>query len=128
MKLNIKKLDVKRDDRGWLAEIIRPEDVGYEKFGQILISTALPGKTKGCHYHKRKREWYCLIQGTGLLTVTDRKTGEKIELTLSDKDLMLVEIPTGFLHSLENTGDNELILMAYLDESFDPNDPDVYQE
>lgn len=128
MKLNIKKLDVKRDHRGWLAEIIRPEDVGYEKFGQILISTALPGKTKGLHYHKRKREWYCVIQGKGLLTVKDRKTNEKVELELSDRHMTLVEIPTGYLHSLSNTGDNELILMAYLDESFNPNDPDVYQD
>lgn len=128
MKLRVKKLDVKRDSRGWLAEIIRPEDVGYEKFGQILISTALPGKTKGHHYHTRKREWYCVIQGTGLLTVTDRTSGEKTEMVLRDSDMTLVEIPTGFLHALENTGDRELVLLAYLDESFDPNDPDVYTD
>src|SRR3989344_5552664 len=102
MKLNIKKLDVKRDDRGWLAEIIRPEDVGFEKFGQILITTALPGKIKGKHYHKRKKEWYCVIKGNGLLTIQDRKTGEKNEMELRADNLMLVEIPIGYLHSLEN--------------------------
>ena len=57
MKLNIKKLVVKKDSRGWLAEIIQSEDVGKKRFGLLLITTAHPGQVKGNHYHKKKKEW-----------------------------------------------------------------------
>jgi len=125
MKVNIKKLIVKKDDRGWLAEIIRQEDVN-SKFGQILITTALPGKIKGNHYHKRKKEWYCVIKGKGLLRLKDLKTGKVKDLILDSDDLKLVEIPLNVVHAIRNVGSQELYLLAYVSESFDLQDPDTY--
>ena len=127
MKLNIKKLTVHKDDRGWLAEIFRPEDVG-KTFGQVLVTTAKPGQTKGNHYHKRKREWYCVVKGRGFLIVVDRKTGKKTELEMGDNNMVAVEIPKGSLHAINNIGRSEMILIAYTNESFDPADPDTYYE
>lgn len=128
MKLKIKKLAVKKDDRGWLAEILRTEDVDGKKFGQILITTAHPGKIKGGHYHLRKREWYCLIKGRGLLILENRKSGERRELEIDDKNMVLVEIPKGVLHSIKNIGQDVMFLLAYTDEPFNPSDPDTYYE
>lgn len=125
MKLNIKKLDVKKDDRGWLAEIIRTEDVNSQ-FGQILITTALPGKIKGNHYHRRKKEWYSVIKGKGLLRLKDLKTGEIKDLTLDSVDMKLVEIPLNIAHAIKNIGNEELFLLAYVSESFNAQDPDTY--
>lgn len=127
MKLNIKKLTVKKDDRGWLAEIIRTEDVNSQ-FGQILVTTALPGKTKGNHYHKRKKEWYIVIKGKGLLRLKDSKTSEIKELILDSKDLTLVEMPLNVIHAIKNIGDEELFLLVYISEAFDAKDPDTYYE
>lgn len=128
MKLNIKKLDVKTDSRGWLAEIWRPEDVGGVPFGQLLVTTAHPGQTKGKHYHKRKREWYCVVAGRGKLTVTDRKTQETVEFEMGERNMVSVEIPVGSFHSITNIGHDKMYLLAYTDESFNPSDPDVYYE
>ena len=127
MKLNIKKLVVKKDDRGWLAEIIRSDDVD-STFGQILITTALPGKTKGNHYHKRKKEWYCVIKGKGLLRLKDLKTDEVKDLILDAEDLKLVEMPLNVAHAIKNVGNQELFLLAYVSESFNLQDPDTYFE
>lgn len=125
MKLNIKKLTVKKDDRGWLAEIIRTEDVN-DKFGQILVTTALPGKVKGNHYHKRKKEWYCVIRGKGLLRLKNPKNGETKDLILDARELTLVEMPLNIAHAIKNIGDEELFLLAYVSESFNEKDPDTY--
>ena len=82
VKLNVKQLDVKKDNRGWLAEILRVEDSGPHQFGQIIITVAYPGQTKGNHYHMRKREWYCVIKGKAKLTVVDRTTRQSTELMM----------------------------------------------
>ncbi len=128
MKLNVKKLEVHKDDRGWLAEILRPEDVGGSPFGQILVTTAHPGQIKGNHYHRRKREWYCVVAGRGKLTVTDRKTRETVELEMGERNMVSVEIPVGSLHAIMNIGSDEMYLLAYTDEPFNPSDPDTYYE
>ena len=122
----VKKLLVKKDDRGWLAEIVRPEDVGEEGFGQILVTTAGPGHTKGNHYHKRKTEWYCVLQGKGILTLIDNKTQEKKKLVMGERNMVLVKILPHHFHSIKNVGKSEMVLLVYVNEPFDPSDPDTF--
>lgn len=124
--LRIKKLQRKTDERGWLSELVRPSDVDGKGFGQFLLTTANPGKSKGNHYHLRKREWYCVIKGRGLLRIVDRNNGEKKELEVGDKELMLIEVPRGFFHTITNIGDDMMYLLVYINEPFDPTDPDTY--
>lgn len=126
MRATIKKLEIKEDKRGWLAEIVRPEDIGEKKFGLVLMTTVLPGQTKGNHYHKRKTEWYCVIKGDGLLTLTDQATKEKKKMEIGEKNMVLVKIPSLVIHSIKNMGTEELYLLAYVDEVFNPSDPDTY--
>jgi len=128
MKITVKPLTVKRDARGWLSEIIRAEDVGRKKFGQILVTAANPGKTKGSHYHKRKTEWYCIIKGRGIFTIINRKNKEKKEIELGEKNLILVKIPVNHFHRIKNIGRKEMLLLAYADDVFNSDDPDTYEE
>ncbi|MDG7013004.1 MAG: WxcM-like domain-containing protein [Nitrososphaerota archaeon] len=121
-------MEVKQDSRGWLAEILRVEDTGAHQFGQIIVSTAYPGQTKGNHYHLRKREWYCVIKGKAKLTVVDRRTRESTELVMEDVHPVVVEIPVGTLHWISNIGASDMYLLTYTDESFDLNDPDTFYE
>src|SRR3989344_672930 len=126
MDCKIKHLNVKIDNRGWLAELIRSEDVGKSSFGQVLVTTALPGKTKGGHYHKRKTEWYCVIKGSALLSLTDMKTGKNYEIKMGTDNMVQVKIPPYYFHTIENIGDEEIYLIAYSSQVFDPNDPDTF--
>lgn len=128
MNITIKKLNIKKDKRGWLAEIVRPEDVGNAGFGQILVTTASMGEIKGNHYHKRKTEWYCVIQGKAILTVIDNKTKKQKELLMRDDDMALVKIPPYYFHAIKNIGQKKMYLMVYVSEAFDPKDPDTYHD
>lgn len=125
LDISIRKLNVKSDERGWLAEIATQKDVDGLS-GLILVTTAHPGKTKGNHYHKRKTEWYCVIQGRGLLEIKDLLSEEKTEIEIGEKNMVLVKISPNYLHSITNIGENEMILLSYVDEPFNEEDPDTY--
>lgn len=126
MRIKVKKLNVKIDERGWLTEVLSSSDIDNTDFGLIHLSTAKPGFIKGNHYHKRKTEWFCVIKGEGKLMLTDLKTKEKQEIYLGEEDMKVVEIPPYILHSIENIGKEEMYLLAYVDESFDQKTPDTF--
>src|SRR6266404_967181 len=115
MKLKIKKLTVKKDDRGWLAEIIRPEFVNSKELGQIFLTIAMPGKTKGGHYHLRKTEWFCVIKGRGLLRIWNHKTNRTLEeRELKETNLEIVAMPLKYMHAIKNIGDEDMYLLVYI--------------
>ena len=131
-KVKIKKLDIKKDGRGFVAEIVRLEDLENQskEFGQIYISTAKPGQIKGKHYHERKTEWFCVIKGKGMLTLIDKKSKKRLEIEMGEDNMVVVQIPPMVWHAIANTEkETEMYLLAYIDESFNPNDPDtIYEE
>lgn len=126
MRIKVKELNIKSDERGWLTEVLSSNDIDNTDFGLIHLSTANPGFIKGNHYHKRKTEWFCVIKGEGKLMLTDLKTKEKQEIYLGEEELKVVEIPPYILHSIENIGKEEMYLLAYVDESFDQKNPDTF--
>ena len=125
-KLRIKKLDIKKDSRGWLAELIKSADVDNQKFGQIGITVAYPGQTKGGHYHTRKREWYCVLRGSALLTLVNIKTNKKTEVKMGEKNMILIEIPINHFHFIKNVGKKDMYLLFYTNEVFDLKDSDTF--
>lgn len=128
MIISKKQLEVKKDDRGYLIELLKPEDVSRSFQGQVFITTAFPGKTKGNHYHKRKTEWYCVIKGNGKITIIENESGKKHEFDVTGDTPELVEIPPHTYHFIENTGEDEMMLLVYVNEVFDPSDTDTYYE
>lgn len=126
--IEIKDLKKHVDNRGWLAEFFRPESVGSDKLGQVTITTAHPGIVKANHYHKRKHEWYCVIQGKMELALKNNKTNEKESIVLSDEELKLVKISPNISHGFKNVGKDMLYLLMYIDEPFDPDDPDTFAD
>ena len=124
----IKDLTVHTDQRGWLAEIFRPNDVDNNIKGQFLITTAHPGIVKGNHYHARKHEWYCVMKGQMTLALVDTKTRKREEVVLTDKKLQIVKINPNVSHGFKNTGNEMAYLLIYIDETFDKNDPDTFPD
>lgn len=125
--MKVTKLDVKRDARGWLAEVFRPEYIGASEMkGQFFVTTAKPGLTKGHHYHTRKTEWFCVIRGTGELHLEHMETGEKQTVVMGETNMVTVEISPRYYHYLENVGKEEMILLVYVSEPFNPADTDTF--
>ena len=127
--IEILDLDKKSDERGWLIEVLGGElPEGCEEFGQLHVSVAYPGKVRGNHYHTRKVEWFCVPAGQGLLLLKDQETGETQEVIMGVNDLKTIKIQPGTIHAIKNIGENDMVLIVYANESFDPEDPDTYYE
>ncbi len=115
------KLDKKEDDRGWLAEFIKSES-----FGQIFVSKTMPGITRGNHWHHSKVEKFLVIQGEAVIRFRRIDSNEVLEYKVDGEKPEVVDIPTGYTHSITNTGESELVTLFWADEPFKPEKPDTY--
>lgn len=119
----ISTLEKKEDQRGWLVEIFK-EEISP---GQVYLFTSRPSVIRGNHWHDRKTEWFCCLVGKVKLTLEDKSTGRKEEIILdADKEIQKVFIPAGVIHTVENIGEVESFVVAYISEKFDPEDPDTF--
>jgi len=53
---------------------------------------------------------------------------EIIEYILDGEEPAFVDMPIWFTHNITNIGDTELLTMFWINEVYDPNDPDTYYE
>jgi UDP-2-acetamido-2,6-beta-L-arabino-hexul-4-ose reductase len=114
-------VDLKTDDRGWLFELVKSAAAG-----QIFVSKTKPGITRGNHYHDTKVEKFCVIQGQGVIRFRNVLGSEVIEYPVDDRLIQVVDIPPGLTHSIENTGESDMITLFWANEIFDPARPDTY--
>ena len=125
--LQIDALEVKRDDRGWLAEVLRSGGLAAgARLSQLFVTVCNPGKTKGKHYHTRKTEWFSVISGDAKLYLRDRRTGEELVVPMGEKNMVTVTIPPHVAHAVTCDGDRPFYLIVVASEDFDPGDPDTY--
>lgn len=117
------KLEIKSDERGNLIEIFKIPEVG-----QIFYSTSRPGIVRGNHYHTRKREWFCVVDGEGFIRMRNRDTQEIREFKVSGKRPEVIEMLVNWTHSIQNIGSGEMKLIVRSSEVFNPKDPDTFAE
>ena len=114
------KTDMKRDSRGWLAELIKGPG-----FGQIFVSRTKPGITRGNHWHHTKVEKFIVIEGEAVIRLRRIGSDEVLEYPVSGLDLSIVDIPAGYTHNIANVGDTDVITLFWSDMVFDPQQPDT---
>ena len=66
----------------------------------------------------------------GKASIRFRKVGESkvIEYITDGENLKVVDIPTGYIHCIENIGDGDLITIMWANEPFNPEKPDTFFE
>jgi UDP-2-acetamido-2,6-beta-L-arabino-hexul-4-ose reductase len=111
------------DDRGSFTEFIKTIDRG-----QVSVNISKPGIIKGNHWHHTKNEKFLVVSGKGVIRF--RKVGAEdiIEYRVTGEKLEVVDIPTGYTHSITNTGDTDMVTVMWCNEPFDPEKPDTYFE
>ena len=114
-------LDMKKDNRGSFTEFLKSDDRG-----QVSINISKPGIVKGNHWHHSKNEKFLVVKGKGIIRFRKLDSDEIIEYKVSDKELRVVDIPTGYTHNIENIGNSDMVTVMWANEAFDPNNPDTY--
>lgn len=105
--VEIKKLKVIRDKRGFLMEMLRADDKIFQKFGQVYMTFCKYGVAKAWHYHKLQDDYFIALQGKTLVGLYDARKKSKtykqvakyfINAPEERGDQILLKIPRGIYH------------------------------
>lgn len=108
------------DQRGVFVEMIKTNG-----FGQFSYFTALPGVTRGGHYHHTKSEKFLVVKGSALFRFRHLLTNELYELETSGDKSQIVDTIPGWVHDITNVGNEEMVVMLWASENFDRLNPDT---
>lgn len=111
------------DARGSLFEVVKSNSGG-----QVFMSTTHPGITRGNHFHTRKVERFLVASGEADIRLRKLFSDEVISFKVCGDTPCYVDIPTFHTHHITNTGQSELVTLFWVNEIFDPADPDTFQE
>jgi UDP-2-acetamido-2,6-beta-L-arabino-hexul-4-ose reductase len=109
-----------KDSRGIFVEILKTPDCG-----QFSYFTAHPGITRGSHYHHTKTEKFLVLKGKALFYFKNLMSNEVIELCTSGDDPKVVDTIPGWVHSITNVGEDDMVVMLWSSENFDRDHPDT---
>ena len=116
-----KKLIKHIDERGFFSEIIKTSSGG-----QLSISTTIPGITRGNHFHTRKIERFIVTQGNALIELRRIDSNEKLSFKLDGDNLNYIDIPIWYTHKITNIGNETLLTLFWINETYNPEDSDTY--
>jgi UDP-2-acetamido-2,6-beta-L-arabino-hexul-4-ose reductase len=108
------------DERGAFSEVLKTRTSG-----QFSFFTALPGATRGGHYHHTKTEKFLVVKGDALFRFRHVVTGEVCEIRTSNASPVIVETVPGWAHDITNVGEDTLISLLWANETFDPEHADT---
>jgi UDP-2-acetamido-2,6-beta-L-arabino-hexul-4-ose reductase len=108
------------DERGMFAEMLKTKDSG-----QFSFFTAKPGVTRGGHYHHSKTEKFLVVQGEARFGFRHIVLDETHEIFTTSKKLKIVETVPGWSHDITNIGTEDMVVMLWANEIFDPDNPDT---
>ena len=99
----IKKLEKFTDERGWLAEIFRNDEIKYQSV-MAYVSVTNPGVVRGPHEHKAQSDFF-IFAGPGILKLylwDNRKESVTFEqkevLEVGENNPVAVLVPPGVVH------------------------------
>lgn len=108
------------DERGDFVEMLKTSDTG-----QFSYFTALPGVTRGEHYHHSKTEKFLVISGRACFGFRHMVTGEVYKLFTSGDKPEIVETIPGWTHDITNIGNEKMVVMLWANEIYNRELPDT---
>ena len=99
------------DDRGWLAELFRHDDIAEEFYPAMsYISFTKPGVQRGPHEHIDQADLFCFLgPSTFMLRLWDNRPASStfnnvMTLNVGETEPLAVIIPKGVVHCYKNIG------------------------
>jgi len=109
-----------RDARGAFSEMLKTRAAG-----QFSYFNALPGVTRGGHYHHTKTEKFLVVHGRARFRFRHILTDERHEIETSADEPVVVETIPGWSHDVTNIGDEVMVSLLWANELFDRARPDT---
>jgi len=111
------------DNRGSFVEMVK-----LNSGGQVSFSTTVSGITRGNHFHTRKAERFTVIKGKAKIEIRRVGTDQKHTFILDGDKPSFVDMPIWFTHNITNIGNDDLFTVFWINEEYEPEDPDTFFE
>jgi dTDP-4-dehydrorhamnose 3,5-epimerase len=105
------------DDRGWLTELFRHDELTAEFYPTMAyISATKPGVTRGPHEHVDQADLFCFIGPSNFkIRMWDNRADSKtfnhvMTLVVGIDDPKSVLVPAGVVHAYQNVGSDQGIV------------------
>lgn len=116
-------LNMFSDDRGSFVETVKAETGG-----QFSFSSTKPNIIRGNHFHTRKIERFIVIKGKAQVQMRKIGSHETLTFNLSGSKPGYVDIPIWYTHNLKNLDRDILFSLFWINEPYNPDDPDTFFE
>ncbi len=116
----------KEDQRGWHVEIFRGDQAKLCSQGLLYLTTVKPGVSKANHYHEQKTEYFFIIKGHCLLTLTNVLTQESETLHLSENDTQIIVVPPYIAHRFVNISKEDVYILGFFDKCDSLTETDTF--
>jgi len=99
----IKKLNKFNDERGWLAEIFRDDEINF-KPAMSYVSMTKPGVIRGPHEHKEQSDFFVFLgPGDFEIHLWDKREnsetkGEYLKIEAGENNPQAIIVPPGVVH------------------------------
>lgn len=105
------------DERGWGLRPAAAMPLPWDEVGECHVVSVRPGAVRGNHVHDRGTEWLLICGGPAVVAWRPRGQDEPGRMELPGDAPVLLEIPPGMAHAVENVGAAPIHLVAFNDEA-----------
>ncbi|SHI89390.1 dTDP-4-dehydrorhamnose 3,5-epimerase family protein [Desulfofundulus thermosubterraneus] len=130
--VQVKKLRLIPDERGFLMEMLRSDWPEFDKFGQAYITACYPGVIKAWHYHKIQWDHFVCVGGMAKVVLYDPREGSPTKGVLNVFHLgylnpCLLKIPPGVYHGFTAEGNRTALIVNFPTELYNYEQPDEFR-
>jgi dTDP-4-dehydrorhamnose 3,5-epimerase len=127
--VKIRPLTKHVDDRGYLMEILRDDDAEFTRFGQVYVSTCLPGIVKAWHAHTLQTDHLCIVKGLAKIGLYDGREDSPTfrqtqAIITGELNSMLIQIPPLIWHGYMGLGTEPVYIMNVPTVHYNRQQPD----
>lgn len=114
--LELIRLEVFEDDRGFLYEVVHANDHFVPHIGQVyVVGDPARGAIRAFHKHAELHDWFCLVSGSAKFAFVDDRPASPTyrqadSVIISGRRPTLIVVPPGVFHGWMSLEDHTIML------------------
>ena len=122
--VGIKKVDIRSDERGFFAELIKSGEETFHEVLQTSYAETKPGVIKAFHIHDYWEIW-CVIKGQAQIVLHDMRPdsptkGRTDVMYTGEDNPIVIAIPGSVAHGYRSLGPKPMGIIYHASEAYDP--------